>query len=47
MIKPSTIHVVLTVAAMKNWIIREHDVKNAFSNKFLKKHLYGAATLIC
>lgn len=34
-VKASTIQVVLSLAISNNWLIRQHEVKNAFLNGFL------------
>lgn len=40
MIKPATIHVVLSLAMSKGWSLRQLDVKNAFLHGFLKEDVY-------
>ena len=39
-VKPTTIHVVLTLAISKGWNIRQLDVNNAFLNSFLHEEVY-------
>jgi hypothetical protein len=39
-IKPTTIHLVLSFAVANNWCIRQLDVKNAFLHGFLEEDVY-------
>ncbi|GKV49598.1 hypothetical protein SLEP1_g56338 [Rubroshorea leprosula] len=39
-IKPQTIHIVLTIALAKGWTIKQLDVQNAFLHGYLKESVY-------
>lgn len=39
-IKPSSIHTILTVATVKGWPIRQLDVKNAFLNGYPTEQVF-------
>lgn len=39
-IKPTTIRLILSLAVVQNWPIKQLDVKNAFLHEFLKERIY-------
>lgn len=39
-IKASTIHIVLSLAVLRNWVLHQLDVKNAFLNGFLSETIF-------
>lgn len=38
--KINTIRILISIAANKDWPLRQFDVKNAFLNRFLKEEVY-------